>query len=193
MLGCREHQLAKVSSWEELAGRAGAGSSAESRRMVRSMRSLCKVAYVSPCSFNCSPACIRSVCRFPANRTTKAPSTDAIASKSTFLASYMSQHVDTLVAYIIFYLQSKSWAGGASAKEKKEAGGLAAKDVRDTTMLSISSRNMVLQYRDARQGKKAELKQVRKPDRRGMTGEADNSAASSSINESSPSHLTLLC
>lgn len=66
---------------------------------------------------------------------------DPVEAKSTFLTAYMSQHSDTLVAYILHELQ-----------RSKKSQQLAAKDVQEPKMLKISSRFMRLQYRDGQDG-----------------------------------------
>jgi len=76
-----------------------------------------------------------------------ADSDDSVYSKSTFLTSYMSNHADTLVAYICHQLgqQSKRARGGKVAATE-------AKDVKEPRMLKITSNEMELQYKDANDG-----------------------------------------
>ncbi|KAK9893293.1 hypothetical protein P389DRAFT_148149 [Cystobasidium minutum MCA 4210] len=76
-----------------------------------------------------------------------ADSDDPVYSKSTFLTSYMSNHADTLVAYICYHLgqQSKRAKGGKVPPTE-------AKDVKDPRMLKITSNEMELQYKDAKDG-----------------------------------------
>lgn len=76
-----------------------------------------------------------------------ADSDDPVYSKSTFLTSYMSNHADTLVAYICHQLgqQSKRARGGKVAATE-------AKDVKEPRMLKITSNEMELQYKDANDG-----------------------------------------
>ncbi|CAD6593687.1 MAG: hypothetical protein ASARMPRED_007848 [Alectoria sarmentosa] len=86
---------------------------------------------------------------------------DPIAAKSVFLASYMSQHADTLVAYIVFYLQSPIWSGEKfkTSKERDSKTSLRAVDIKQPRMLKITSKEMTIQYRDARVGR-GETKKV---------------------------------
>ena len=88
---------------------------------------------------------------------------DPIAAKSVFLASYMSQHADTLVAYIVFYLQSPIWSGEKfkTSKERDSKTSLRAVDIKQPRMLKITSKEMTIQYRDARVGR-GETKKVSK-------------------------------
>lgn len=87
-------------------------------------------------------------------------SDDPVYAKSTFLTSYMSNHADTLVAYICHQLQqqSKRSRGGKVATPQ-------AKDVKEPSMLKITSKDMELQYKDAADG--LTLKTVSSPPRVG--------------------------
>lgn len=74
-------------------------------------------------------------------------SDDPVYSKSTFLTSYMSNHADTLVAYICHHLEQQSKrARGAKVPATQ------AKDVKEPRMLKITSNDMELQYKDAADG-----------------------------------------
>lgn len=96
-------------------------------------------------------------------------SDDPVAAKSLFLTTYMSNHVDTLVAYILHHLQQELEhapqsrpAGSASSKGKKrEADGRSttsttptATEVKSPKMLKIDSREMAIQYTDGSDGDK---------------------------------------
>lgn len=71
-------------------------------------------------------------------------SDDPVYAKSTFLTSYMSNHADTLVAYICHHLEQQSKRSRGSKVALTQA-----KDVKDPRMLKITSNEMELQYKDA--------------------------------------------
>lgn len=71
-------------------------------------------------------------------------SDDPVYAKSTFLTSYMSNHADTLVAYICHHLEQQSKHSKGS-----KASSTQAKDVKEPRMLKITSNDMELQYKDA--------------------------------------------
>ena len=99
---------------------------------------------------------MRDVFRMSA-RTSSAASSDPVAAKSAFLCAYMSNHSDTLVAYILHELQSRS-------KRSKSSSGapsaLRARDVLEPKMASIDSRKMELSYRDAQDNRKPKTVEV---------------------------------
>lgn len=79
---------------------------------------------------------------------TMAPNADAddpVYAKSTFLTSYMSNHADTLVAYILYRLQEKT---SRSSKQQLPS----AAQIKEPRMLRITSKEMELQYKDASDG-----------------------------------------
>jgi hypothetical protein len=69
---------------------------------------------------------------------------DPVFAKSTFLTAYMSNHADTLVAYICYHLEQQK--KGKRANDERIVG---AGDVKEPKMLKITSKFMILQYKDA--------------------------------------------
>ena len=89
---------------------------------------------------------------------TSAASSDPVAAKSAFLCAYMSNHSDTLVAYILHELQSRSNRSKSSNGGSPAA--LHARDVLEPKMASIDSRKMELSYRDAQDNRKPKTVEV---------------------------------
>lgn len=83
---------------------------------------------------------------------------DPVYAQSTFLTSYMSNHTDVLVAYILNeslqQQQRKEKKGkGASTKKDEDAAPVSADAIKEPRMMKITSREMVLEYKDAKAGK----------------------------------------
>lgn len=80
---------------------------------------------------------------------------DPVAAKSSWLSAYMSQHADTLVAYILQELHRQQRRNSGKNVSLPSAG-----EVKNPKMLSITSDKMQLQYEDASDGQKVKTVDV---------------------------------